>query len=301
MTPTEFTQIQTFLTVAETLNFSRAADRLGVTPSAVSQTIRAFEAHMGQQMFQRTTRSVVLTEAGAALRARMQPAVREIAAALAQTRSKGGPQGTVRILSFRSGAERFLLPLLPELRRDLPDVDLDITLEDALDDPVAGGYDFAIHIGEVVAQDMIAVALGGELRQVAVASPAYLTGHEVPDHPRDLVDHECILWRWPGQRHPFPWEFSENGRWFKINPSGGLVVNDKKVALRAALDGLGVAFLIEDTVRDLIASGSLVALLEPWVAPFPGFHLIYPQQRHMPAATRAVIDKIRAGARRDAG
>ncbi|WP_245319322.1 LysR family transcriptional regulator [Consotaella salsifontis] len=301
MTPTDFAQIRAFLAVAETLNFSRAAERLGVTPSALSQTIRAFEAEVGQQMFQRTTRSVVLTEAGLHLRGRMEPAVAEMAAALTQARSKGGPRGTVRIVAFRSAAERFLLPILPDLRRDLPDVTLDITLDDAVGDPVADGFDIAIRIGEVIAQDMIAVPLGADLRQIAVAAPAYLSRHGVPGHPRDLLAHDCICWRWPGQPHPFPWEFFEDGRWFSITPSGGLIVNDKTMAQRAALDGLGIAFSIEDTVRDHIAAGSLIPLLQRWSAPFAGFHLTYPRQRHMPAATRAVIDKIRLGVRKDAG
>ncbi|WP_414833040.1 LysR family transcriptional regulator [Afifella sp. YEN Y35] len=300
MTPTDFAQIRAFLAVAETLNFSRAAEKLGVTPSALSQTIRAFEAEVGQQMFQRTTRSVVLTEAGAHLRGRMEPAVAEMSAALAQAHSKGGPRGTVRIVTFRSAAERFLLPVLPDLRRDLPEVTLDITLDDAVRDPVADGFDIAIRIGEVIAQDMIAVPLGADLRQIAVASPAYLSQHGAPGHPRDLLAHDCICWRWPGQLHPFPWEFFEDGRWFSITPSGGLVVNDKTVAQRAALDGLGIAFAIEDTVRDHIAAGALTPLLERWSAPFAGFHLTYPRQRHMPAATRAVIDKIRSDVRKDA-
>lgn len=295
MTPTDFSHLRAFLAVADTLSFSRGAERLGITSSALSQTIRAFEARLGQQLFQRTTRSVALTEAGASLQARMAPVVEEMAAALEQTRSEKGPSGTVRIIAFRSAAERFLMPVLPALRQDLPEVVIDITLDDAVTDPVADGFDIAIRIGEVIAQDMIVVPLGGPLRQIAVATPDYLSRHGTPAHPRDLLAHDCIRWRWPGQPHPFPWEFFEDGRWFAITPSGGLIVNDKTVALRAALDGLGIAFAIEDTVRDQIVANRLIPLLEPWSAPFPGFHLAYPSQRHMSAAIRAVIDRIRSG------
>jgi len=297
MTPTDFARVRAFLAVAGALNFSRAAEKLGITSSSLSQTIRALEAQRGQQLFQRTTRSVALTEAGAALQARMRPAMEEIIASLQETAPGQGPRGTVRITAFRSAAEHYLLPILSDLRKALPEVVLDITLDDALTDPVAGGFDLAIRIGEVIAQDMVAVALGKDLRQIAVAAPEYLHSHGTPHHPRELLTHECIRWRWPGQSHPFPWEFYEDGRWFSIAPAGGLIVNDKTFALRAALDGLGVAFAIEDTVREHLTEGTLVPLLTGWSAPFSGFHLTYPRQRHMATATREVIDMIKSAAR----
>lgn len=296
MKPADFVRIRAFLAVAETLNFSRAAEELGITSSAISQTVRALEAHLGQQLFRRTTRTVSLTDEGIRLRERMRPLLEEMDRALTQSRDAAGrPSGNVRIVSFRSAGEKFILPILPALRRDLPEVTLDITLDDGLDDPVAGGFDLALRIGEVIAQDMIAVPLGGELRQIAVAAPDYLSRHGTPDHPRALLSHQCICWRWPGQNHPFPWEFFEKGRWFSITPSGGLIVNDKSMALQMALDGLGIAFCIEDTVQSYLQTGMLVPLLEHWSAPFPGFYLSYPRQPQMPAATRAVIERIRAG------
>ena len=130
----------------------------------------------------------------------------------------------------------------------VPGNHLDITLDDNVKDHVAAGFDLAITIGEVIAQDMIAAPLGGELRQIVVASPAYLSRHGVPAHPRALLSHECIVWRWPGQQHPFTWEFFEDGRWFSVNPTGSLIVNDKPLALRMALVGHGIAFAIEDTL-----------------------------------------------------
>ncbi|RUQ63099.1 LysR family transcriptional regulator [Azospirillum doebereinerae] len=296
MNSADFARIRAFLAVAETLSFSRAAEELGITSSAISQTVKALEARLGQQLFQRTTRTVSLTDAGILLRERMRPALDEIDRALTQSRDAAGrPSGIVRIVSFRSAGEKFILPILRELRRDLPEVTLDITLDDGLDDPVAGGFDLALRIGEVIARDMIALPLGEELRQIAVAAPDYLSRHGTPDHPRALLSHDCICWRWPGQQHPFPWEFFDNGRWFSITPSGGLIVNDKPMALQMALDGLGIAFCIEDTVRGHIQNGQLVSLLEQWSAPFPGFYICYPRQRQMPAATRAVIERIRAG------
>lgn len=294
MDSSDFSRIRVFIAVASHLSFSRAAEELGMTSSAVSQTVKSFEAQLGQQLFQRTTRTVKLTEAGLALRDRMTPAIKEMTLALAQSRDHAGrPSGTVRIVAFRSAGERFILPILPELRRKFPEITLDITLDDSLDDPVSSGFDLALRIGEVISQDMIAVRLGNELRQIAVASPEYLARRGIPEHPRALLSHECILWRWPGQQHPFPWEFFEEGRWLSIKPSGGLIVNDKTLALRMALDGLGIAFLIEDTVEYHVQAGRLVPLLDTWSAPFPGFHLCYPRQDHMSSATRAVIERLR--------
>ncbi len=295
MKTADFARIRAFLAVADHFSFSRAADMLGMTSSAVSQIVREFEAHLGQQLFLRTTRTVSLTEQGALLQERMAPLLAEMDHALLQSRDAAGrPAGTVRILAFRSAGEKFILPALPALRHEFPEINLDITLDDNVKDHVAAGFDLAITIGEVIAQDMIAAPLGGELRQIVVASPAYLSRRGVPAHPRALLSHECICWRWPGQQHPFPWEFFEEGRWFSVNPIGSVIVNDKPLALRMALVGHGIAFAIEDTVRDHIKAGHLVPLLEAWSAPFPGFYLSYARQRHMSAATRAVIDRIRS-------
>jgi len=296
MRPADFARIRTFLAVAETLNFSKAADELGITSSAASQTVRALEADLRQQLFQRTTRTVVLTEAGASLRDRMRPALAEMEMALTQSRDAAGrPAGTVRIVSFRSAGEKFILPVLADLRRKFPEVRLDITFDDEVTDPVAGGFDITVRIGEVISQDMIAVPLGGELRQIAVASSDYIARRGAPDTPHDLLSHDCICWRWPGQQHPFPWEFYENSRWFSISPPAGIIVNDRRAVLQLAIDGLGIAFCIEDTANNLIEEGKLVPLLLEWTKSFPGFFLSYSRQRHMPAATRVVIDAIRAG------
>jgi len=296
MRPVDFARIRTFLAVAETLNFSKAADELGITSSAASQTVRALEADLRQQLFQRTTRTVVLTEAGALLRDRMRPALTEMETALVQSRDAAGrPAGTVRIVSFRSAGEKFILPVLADLRRNYPEVRLDITFDYKVTDPVAGGFDIAVRIGEVISQDMIAVPLGGELRQIAVASPDYIARNGAPETPRDLLSHDCVCWRWPGQQHPFPWEFFEDGRWFSICPPAGIVVNDRRAVLQLAINSLGIAFCIEETVTDLIEAGKLVPLLLDWSQAFPGFFLSYSRQRHMPAAIQAVIDAIRAG------
>ena len=211
-------------------------------------------------------------------------------------RSRDRPAGLVRVHAFRVAAELFLEPVLQPFSAACPDVVLDITLDDAVVDVVAGGYDVAIRIGEVIERDMVAVRLGPELRQVVVASPDCLARHGAPAHPRALPGYPCIRWRWPGQATPYRWEFCENGRWFAVAVDGPLIVNSRDLERQAALAGVGLAFVVEQKVAPLVAAGRLVPLLEPWSAPFPGFFLCYPAQRRMAPALRAFIDHVRAAA-----
>ncbi|ACK50869.1 transcriptional regulator, LysR family [Methylocella silvestris BL2] len=293
----DYNQLRAFVAVGEFLSFSRAAEALGVSPSALSQTVRAFEERVGARLLNRTTRSVALTDAGEILLGRVRPAVTELGDALVQTRCSGErPTGLVRVHSFRLAGERYLEPILGRFARDFPEVVLDVTLDDAVEDVVAGRYDIAIRIGEVIERDMIAVQLGPALRQIAVASPAYLERHGKPEHPRDLLQHRCVRWRWPGRATPYAWEFFENGAWFEVAVDGPLIVNDKNLAVSAALQAAGIAFAVEDVVREQIGSGALVSLLEPWCADFPGYFLCYSSQRQMAPAVRALIDTVRSAA-----
>lgn len=289
----DYNQLRAFLAVGELLSFSRAAEALGVSPSALSQMVRGFEERVGTRLLNRTTRSVALTEAGENLFNRVRPAVAELGDAIGQTRLyREHPAGNVRVHAFRSAYATIIEPMLPGFTKTYPDIVLDITFDDTVVDVVAGGFDVAIRIGEVIERDMIAVRLGPELRQIAVATPGYIAAHGRPFHPRDLVNHHCIRWRWPGRVKPYAWEFFENGAWFEVAVNGPLIVNDKEVARCAALLGIGIAFPVEETVADDIAAGKLVPLLEAWSAPFPGMFLCYPRQRQMPPALRAFIDTI---------
>jgi DNA-binding transcriptional LysR family regulator len=292
----DYHQLRAFIAVAQNLSFSRAAANLGVSGSALSQLIRGFEERVGVRLLNRTTRSVTLTEAGENLLLRVQPAVAELADAIGQVRRyQDRPSGTVRIHAFRSAARRFIDPILAEFVDRFPDVVLDIAIDDAVIDFVAQGFDAAIRIGEVIEQDMVAVRLGSEMRQIAVASPAYLTRFGRPGHPRDLLRHRCIRWRWPGQSQPYAWEFCENGHWFSVAVNGPLIVNDKAAGVRAALAGVGIDFVVEDRVAAPLRDGTLVPLLTEWSAPFPGHFLCYPRQRQMAPALRVFIDAVRTG------
>lgn len=297
-----FNQLRAFVAVAGSLNFSRAAEKLGVSSSALSQMVRALEEQVGVSLFNRTTRSVSLTEAGAKLFERVQPAVAELAEALGEIRERRAhPAGTVRLHCFRAAADLYLTPILRDFSDAYPQVVLDVTLDDAIVDIVAESYDAAIRLGEVIDKDLIAVKLGPDLRQTAVASPDYLARHGTPAHPRDLLAHRCIGWRWPGQKTPYKWEFMENGKWFEVAIDGPLISNMKDFGVQAAVDGVGVAFASQQLIAPHIAEGRLVALLETWSAPFPGYYLCYPAQRQMAPPLRAVIDTIRGGPRKSNG
>lgn len=290
----DYSQLRAFIAVAEALSFSRAAESLGVSASALSQTIRAFEARIGVRLLNRTTRSVSLSEAGENLLRGAGPAIGELGRVIGHARSHGErPAGLVRVVSFRK-AQEVLAPMLSRFLADYPDIVLDITFDDAVTDFVAAGFDAAIRLGEVVEADMVAVRLGPDMRQVAVASPAYLARHGTPQTPRDLPQHHCLGWRWDGQTRLYNWEFEEGGTWFEVAVSGPLISNSRAFLLQAALDGIGIAFALEQTVAPYVAEGRLVALLEDWAGSFPGLRLCYPTQRQMAPALRAFIDALRA-------
>jgi DNA-binding transcriptional LysR family regulator len=293
----DFGQLRAFVAVAEALHFSRAAEKLGVSSSALSQMVRGLEERVGVRLLHRNTRSVSLTEAGDRLFQRVRPAVQELAAAMGQAREqRERAAGVVRIHSFLTAADLFLKPLLRPFHEAYPDIVLDVTLDDEVVDIVAGGYDAAIRLGEVIEQDMVAIKLGPDLRQIAVASPAYLARSGTPQHPRDLASHRCIRWRWPGHETPYKWEFLGNGKWFEVAVEGPIITNHKDFGLQAAIDGLGIAFATQQMSAPHIAAGRLVPLLEPWSAPFPGYHLCYPAQRQMSPPLRALIDSMKSAA-----
>ncbi|MGK2284520.1 LysR family transcriptional regulator [Pedomonas sp. V897] len=292
--PSEFGALRAFVAVAEQRSFSRAAESLGISPSALSQTVRGLEERLGQRLLNRTTRSVSLTEAGAALLADVGGALATLAEAFDSVRQASRePGGTVRLHCFHSAARQFIAPILHDFTRGYPNIVLDLTIDDRVIDFVAEGFDAAIRIGEVIERDMVAIPLGREIRQIAVASPAYLAEHGTPATPRELLKHRCIQWRWPGQSTPYAWEFHENGRWFAVSVDGPVISSSRSFTIEAALAGVGIAFLEEKSVAAHLADRRLVALLEEWSAPFPGFYLCYPRQSVMPPALRALVDALK--------
>ncbi|WP_425104050.1 LysR family transcriptional regulator [Ancylobacter sp.] len=292
--PTDLNALAVFTLVAQQRSFRAAADRLGVTRSAVSQTIGRLEATMGLALVRRTTRSVSLTEAGERLHAALAPALAEIEAAVESTGDHAaGPRGQLR-LAVSSIAERFLAgPLLAGFADAHPAVQLDVTVTDEEFDIVAEGFDAGVRLGEVIEQDMIAVPVSAEQRQIVVAAPAYLARAGAPAHPRELAGFRCIGWRAAPQKAPYRWEFTEEGRDFTVAVAPEITTNDMALMIKLALAGGGLTFGMEETFRPYIARGELVPLLEAYCPPFAGFYLYYPSRRNLAPKLRALIDLLR--------
>ena len=296
----DLNQISVFLAVAEAKSFRIAAERLGVTRSAVSQAVRKMEDRMGVALLQRTTRSVSLTEAGLRLHERVAPAIAEVEDALdTALDTPKQPTGQLR-LAVSSIAERFISgPLLANFTLAYPGIQLDVTVTDAEFDIVAEGFDAGVRLGEVIEQDMIAVPVSAEQRQVVVAAPSYLERFGAPQHPSELTQHCCIGWRPAPDVAPYRWEFEENGREFDVAVNPRITTNDMWVMVRTACAGGGLTFGMEELFRPYLARGELVTLLDAWLPPFPGFFLYFPDRRNLPPKLRALIDHVRyrAGAR----
>lgn len=290
----DLTGISVFLAVAEAKSFRAAAEHLGVTRSAVSQTIRRLEDRLGVALVQRTTRSVSLTEAGEQLYRRVAPAISEVGLALDDTADRDhAPSGLLR-LAVSSIAERFISgPLLAGFADACPSVQIDVTVTDAEFDIVAEGYDAGVRLGEVIDQDMIAVPVSGEQRQLAVASPSYIARFGKPLHPAELGGHRCIGWRPAPQTAPYRWEFGENGRDFDVAVDPQITTNDMWLMIRTACAGGGITFGMEETFAPYLASGELVPLLEEYSPPFAGFFLYFPNRRNLAPKLRALVDYIR--------
>ena len=283
-----------FVAVAEAKGFRAAGERLGVTASAVSQSIRKLEEQLGVVLVQRTTRSVHLTEAGERLFASVRPALEEVRSAIAALGElTSEPRGMLRLV-VAYGAERFLRDeALTEFLTTHPHIQLDVAVTNEIRDIVASGYDAGIHLGEVIDRDMIAVPVSGDLRLVVVGAPSYFSRYGKPKHPRELVDHECLNWHATPDAPAYRWEFTEKGREFSVAVPTRVLTTDPALLVRLALTGLGLAMLFESQVQEQLAQRELVAVLEPFSTPFPGFYLYYPQRRHASPALRAFVDFIR--------
>jgi DNA-binding transcriptional LysR family regulator len=290
----DYNLLPLFLAVAEEDNFRAAADRLGVTRSAVSQGMRRLEDGYGATLVTRTTRAVRLTEAGRRLYETLAQPMSDIVQAFEGAGDDRSPRGTLRI-AVTSIAEPFLAgPLISTFAQAHPLVTVDVTVTDEEFDIVAAGFDAGVRLGEVIEQHMVAVPIGGQVREAVVASPAYLAANGAPDHPRDLVRHRCIGWRRSPEIAPYRWEFEENGTAFNVSVEPQITTNDLRFMVRSALAGAGITFATEETFRPHIKSGELVSLLEQFLPPFPGFYLYFPNRRNMPPKLRALVDHIKA-------
>jgi DNA-binding transcriptional LysR family regulator len=286
--------IVTFIAVAEEKGFSAAAVRLGVSPSAVSQTIRNLERRVGLALFSRNTRGVSLTEAGEKYFERVLPAVRELSLASEELGAAADrPAGTLRITVARSGHMILLQPVLRRFLERYPEIRVDLCIDNSLVDIVGRGYDAGIRFGDRVERDMVAVRIGPPIAAFIVASPDYLARRGVPKHPHDLLGHDCLCFRLMSTGQIERWAFEKNGQTLALAVSGRLILNDSAALVQSALDGIGIAYMINGYIERFIDEGRLVRLLADWSPPLPGYTLYYPDRRHVAPKLRAFIDFMR--------
>jgi DNA-binding transcriptional LysR family regulator len=283
-----------FAAVARHGSFRKAAAELSLSASAASYAVRTLEDRLGVGLFNRTTRSVSLTEAGRHLLKRLQPALVSVGTALEEMNLfRASPAGTLRINTFRDAALVVVAPLIERFLRMYPDIQLDIVNDDGLVDIVGQGFDLGIRYEESVPEDMVAVPVGPEQRFVVIGSPAYFKRRGVPKHPDDLVRHDCIRYRFRSGAF-YKWELAKDGVQLQVDVPGRLSVGDSDLILRAALDGVALGFLPEHKVAALVADGKLVCVLDDWCPPMAGMMMYYPRQRQMSSALRAFIDLARS-------
>ncbi|MGF6308426.1 DNA-binding transcriptional LysR family regulator [Bradyrhizobium sp. i1.8.4] len=283
-----------FLAVARERSFTRAAARLGVSQSALSHTMRALEERLGVRLLTRTTRSVAPTAAGERLLQGIGPRFEEIEAELAALSAlREKPAGTIRINAGEHAAETILWPALAEFLPCYPDIKVELSVDNGLANIVAERFDAGVRLGEQLAKDMIAVRIGPDFRMVVVGAPSYFKQRERPKRPQDLTQHACINIRLPTHGGIYAWEFERRGRPLKVRVDGQLVFNSTPLRIKAALAGLGLAYIAEDQVRAQLAKGQLVQVLDDWCAPFPGYHLYYPSRRQSSPAFALLIEALR--------
>lgn len=283
-----------FAVVAEERSFTRAAARLGVSPSALSHTMRRLEERLRIQLLARSTRSVSTTQAGERLLVRLRPAIDEISGAVEDLgRLLDRPSGHVRITASRQAARMVVAPVLPRFIESYPEIVVEVIVEHGFTDIVARRFDAGIRLGESIEKDFVAVPVTGPLRMAVVGAPRYFATHPVPVMPHDLRQHRCINIRFPTAGTLYKWEFEQGGHKVEVAVDGPLVFDDEDMMVGAAIAGLGLAFVIEDDVASLLRAGSLTRVLEDWCAPFPGFYLYYPGRRQVSPVLATFIDAVR--------
>jgi DNA-binding transcriptional LysR family regulator len=290
-----------FVAVAEHRSFAKAAVRLGISRSRLSETIRGLEDRLGVRLLNRTTRSVAPTAAGERLLGRLRPLLNDFDTVLDSINAfRDKPAGLLRLTVPPPAANLLLGPLLSRFLAQYPAIDLEISVDAALTDIVAGRFDAGIRPGERVERDMIAVRIGEEIRGVVVAAPDYLARHPRPTIPRDLQTHNCIRFRFPSGGI-LPWQFEKKGKRVEVEVEGHLTVNDEELAIRAALDGVGVLYTALGYAAPDIKAGRLVPLLEDWRIGSSAFFLYYPSRRQVPLPLQVFIEFLRKNLRAHPG
>jgi DNA-binding transcriptional LysR family regulator len=293
MVRTGITELSAFIAIAEQRSFRAAARTLEVSPSALSHSMRGLEARLGVRLFNRTTRSVALTEAGEQLLNRVRPAIAELDSAVADLMAaRDQPSGSIRISASESGAAQLIRHVLPGFIADYPEIHVEIVADGRLVDIVAEGFDAGVRLLESIPLDMIAVRFGTEMRMIAVAAPGYLATRRPPKAPHDLNEHRCIRFRFASGAI-YRWDLERRGKSVNVDVPGPVTLGNTNLSIEAAVAGIGIAWVPEDQVAELLAAGRLVHLLKDWSPCFPGLCLYYPANRHPPPALRLFAKAVR--------
>ncbi len=292
MRGSEFAELRAFAAVAHCRSFARAAEHLHVAPSTLSQTVRTLEERLGVTLLTRTTRRVSLTTIGARLLARFSPALEEMEAAVLEAHNgRIRPSGIVRLHALRPAYAQHIEPALGRIQQALPEVTLDLSVDDSPTDMEASVYDLAIRRADFIDTGMVARDMGADLRHAVVASPAYLADRGTPSSPAELREHRCIQWR-PAGSQTQRWRFHAAGEVLTIAVAGPLIVSHCDAAISAALQGVGVAYVLESYSAPFTSNGTLISLLTEYLPPFGGWKLCYSKHARLSAATKAVVDLL---------
>jgi DNA-binding transcriptional LysR family regulator len=289
--PVPFPQLQAFLAVARLRGFSSAARELGVSRSAVSQAVRQLEEQLGVVLFNRTTRSVALTDAGRRLVEGAGPALAQTVATLAEVSAQPGEAvGRLRLSVPRVALPFVIEPVVPAFRARHPRIDVDVVVEDRLVDIVAEGYDAGIRLSEIIDRDMVSVRLTKPVRFIVVGTPEYLARHGTPERPEDLLNHECLTFRSTTTGALYAWELERGRRTWRLPVRGGVVTNDGSLCISLAKLGLGLAYAVEVLVSDELQSGRLKRVLEPFAPTVPGYFMYFPSRAQRSTPLRLFVD-----------
>lgn len=290
----EMADLTAFLAVAEEQSFTKAATKLGISQSALSQIIRRLEERLGMRLLTRTTRSVAPTDAGELLLQTLSPALEELdanIAALSELSNK--PAGLIRITSVEHATQTILWPVLRDLLPLYPNIKVDITSDYGLTDIVAERYDAGVRLGQDVDKDMIAVRISPDIEIVIVGSPSYFSSNIKPKAPQEISNHQCINLKLSTSRGNYIWSFKKGNSQIRVRGDGAVSFNSLTMLLEAALDGFGLAFLPKDQVKEYLENGRLISVLEDWIPKLPGYHLYYPSRRQLSPAFKLFVKALR--------
>ncbi|MFT8663251.1 LysR family transcriptional regulator [Zymomonas mobilis] len=286
----DLVDLNVFMTVARELSFTRAAAHLGTSQSTLSYTVRRLEERLGIRLLSRTTRQVALTEAGERLLTQIGPAMDTIDTELKSlSMLQEKPSGTVRLTLSEHAANTVVWPVFERILPEYPDIHVELSVDSGMVDIVADRFDAGVRLGDTIAKDMIATRIGPDLRMVIVGAPEYLRTHTSPQRPQDLASHQCINQRMQTSGSLYAWELEKDGQEIRVRVDGQLVFSNTSLIVKAALAGFGLAFVMEDHVREHLREGKLVQVMADWCPSFPGYYLYYPSRRQHSAAFSVLL------------